>query len=354
MSDCIEMALISKILLRWYIKNGRVLPWRVSPKDSESGQTPDPYKVWVSEIMLQQTTVQTVIPYFQKFIETWGCIDKLSHASEGEVLAFWAGLGYYARGRNLLRCAKELRDRFDSKIPNDKKKLLSLPGIGEYTAAAIRSIAFGEREVVIDANIERVICRLFKIERPIKQSKKDIKEYASQLFPEFYSGDLAQALMDFANSICKPKKPFCAQCPISKSCLSFKYGMVERIPAKPIKKNKPVKKGFVFFVTLKPNKFLLERRPSKGILGGLLGFPTTKWDFEKNDPSLPFNADWFYSGKIVTHQFSHFKLELEIVFGETNLSGFDNSKYLAVEHQNFDLLSLPTLMRKVYAQANSF
>ena len=348
------MALISKILLRWYVKNGRVLPWRVSPKDSESGQTPDPYKVWVSEIMLQQTTVQTVIPYFKKFIETWGCIDKLSHASEGEVLAFWAGLGYYARGRNLLRCAKELRDRFNSKIPNDKKKLLGLPGIGEYTASAIRSIAFGEKEVVIDANIERVICRLFKIERPIKQSKTEIKECASKLFPEFHSGDLAQALMDFANSICKPKKPFCAQCPISKSCLSFKYGMVERIPAKPIKKNKPVKKGFVFFVTLKPNKFLLERRPSKGILGGLLGFPTTKWDLEKNDPSLPFNADWFYSGKVVTHQFSHFKLELEIVFGETNYSGFDNSKYLVVEHQNFDLLSLPTLMRKVYAKANIF
>ena len=348
------MALISKILLRWYVKNGRVLPWRVSPKDSESGQTPDPYKVWVSEIMLQQTTVKTVIPYFQKFIEKWGCIDKLSHANEGEVLAFWAGLGYYARGRNLLRCAKELRDRFNSKIPNDKKKLLSLPGIGEYTASAIRSIAFGEKEVVVDANIERVICRLFKIERPIKQSKKDIKECASQLFPEFHSGDLAQALMDFANSICKPKKPFCAQCPISRSCLSFKYGVVENIPAKPIKKNKPIRKGYVFFVTLKPNKFLLERRPSKGILGGLLGFPTTKWDVEKNDLSFPFEANWFYTGSVVTHQFSHFKLELEIVFGETEYSKFDNSKYLVFERQNFDLLSLPTLMRKVYSQAKIY
>ena len=354
MSDYIEMALISKTLLRWYVKNGRVLPWRVSPKDSEFGQTPDPYKVWVSEIMLQQTTVKTVIPYFQKFIEKWGCIDKLSHASEGEVLAFWAGLGYYARGRNLLRCAKELRDRFNSKIPNDKKKLLSLPGVGEYTASAIRSIAFGEKEIVIDANIERVICRLFKIERPIKQSKKDIQECASQLFPEFHSGDLAQALMDFANSICKPKKPFCAQCPISKSCLSFKYDVVGSIPAKPIKKNKPIKKGYVFFATLKPNKFLLERRPSKGILGGLLGFPTTKWDVEKNDPSSPFKANWFYTGRVVIHQFSHFKLELEIVFGETEYSKFDNSKYLVVERQNFDLFSLPTLMRKVYAQANSF
>ncbi|MDC3108117.1 A/G-specific adenine glycosylase [Paracoccaceae bacterium] len=354
MSDYIEMALISKIILRWYVKNGRVLPWRVSPKDLESGQTPDPYKVWVSEIMLQQTTVKTVIPYFQKFIETWGCIDKLSQANEDEVLAFWAGLGYYARGRNLLRCAKELRNKFDSKIPNDKKKLLSLPGIGEYTASAIRSIAFGEKEVVIDANIERVICRLFKIERPIKQSKKNIRECASQLFPKFRSGDLAQALMDFANTICKPKKPFCAQCPISKSCLSFKCDMVESIPVKPIKKNKPIKRGYVFFATLKPNKFLLERRPSKGILGGLLGFPTTKWDVERNSASFPFKANWFHTGRIVIHQFSHFKLELEIVFGETEYSKFDNSKYLVAERQDFDFSSLPTLMRKVYAQANRF
>ena len=352
MFNRIEMAFINKVLLRWYVKNGRVLPWRVSPKDLQSGQTPDPYKVWVSEIMLQQTTVKTVIPYFQKFIEKWGSISKLSHAKEGEVLAFWAGLGYYARGRNLLRCAKELRDRFDSKVPNDKKKLLSLPGIGEYTASAVRSIAFGEKEVVIDANIERVICRLFKIEKPIKQSKKDIKECASQLFSEFHSGNLAQALMDFANAICKPKKPFCTQCPISRSCLSFKCDLVESIPAKPMNKNKPVKTGYVFFATLKPNKFLLERRPSKGILGGLLGFPTTEWDVEKQDPSFPFKANWIYTGKIVTHQFSHFKLELEIVFAETEYPEFDNSKYFVVERQNFDLLSLPTLMRKVYAQTD--
>ncbi len=351
MSHYNQMALISKILLRWYAKNGRILPWRVSPKDLKSGKTPDPYKVWVSEIMLQQTTVKTVIPYFQKFIDKWRCVDELSCASEGEVLAFWAGLGYYARGRNLLKCAKELRGRFNSKIPNDKKKLLSLPGIGEYTASAIRSIAFGEKEVVVDANIERVICRLFKIEKPIKQSKRDIKECASQLFPGFHSGDLAQALMDFANSICKPKKPSCAQCPISRSCLSFKYDVVENIPSKPIKKNKPIKMGYVFFATLRPNKFLLERRPSEGILGGLLGFPTTKWDVERNEPTFPFKANWFNTETVVTHEFSHFKLELEIVIGETEYSKFDNSKYLVAESQKFDHLSLPTLMRKVYAQA---
>ena len=354
MSDYIEKSLISKILLRWYDKNGRVLPWRVSPLDVKSGQNPDPYKVWVSEIMLQQTTVKTVIPYFQKFVNKWKCVDELSYASEGEVLAFWAGLGYYARGRNLLRCAKELRSRFNSKLPNDKKKLLSLPGIGEYTASAIRSIAFGEQEVVVDANIERVICRLFKIEKPIKQSKKAIKECASQLFPGFRSGDLAQALMDFANSICRPKKPFCAQCPISRSCLSFKCNVVESIPSKPKKKNKPIKMGYVFFATLRPNKFLLERRPSKGILGGLLGFPTTKWDLENKEPIFPFKAHWFNTETVVTHEFSHFKLELEIVIGETQYSRFDNSKYLVAEQRDFNLLSLPTLMRKVYTQAKIF
>ena len=346
------MALISKILLRWYAENARILPWRISPKELESGQTPDPYKVWISEIMLQQTTVKTVIPYFQKFIRRWDCVDQLSQADEKDILAFWAGLGYYARGRNLLRCARELRNRFAGKIPNDKQKLLSLPGIGEYTSSAIRSIAFGENEVVIDANIERVVCRIFKIEKPIKESKKDIKKYAAKLFSEFDSGNLAQALMDFANSVCKPKKPNCTQCPISRSCLSLKFDVVEGIPSKPIKKIKPLKKGYVFFTKVKPNKFLLERRPSKGILGGLLGFPTTKWNIEKNEATFPFKANWTYTKRVVTHQFSHFKLELEIILGDTENPRFDNSKYLLVERGNFDSLSLPTLMRKVYAQTS--
>ncbi len=353
MADYNKMALISKILLRWYIENARILPWRVSPKDLESGQLPDPYKVWISEIMLQQTTVKTVIPYFQKFTEKWDCIDKLSQANEKDILAFWAGLGYYARGRNLLKCARELRDRFDGKIPNDKQKLLSLPGIGEYTSSAIRSMAFGENEVVIDANIERVVCRLFKIERPIKQSKKDIKKCAAQLFAKSHSGDLAQALMDFANSVCKAKKPNCTQCPISRSCLSLKFDVVKSIPSKPTKKIKPLKKGYVFFTRVEPNKFLLERRPSKGILGGLLGFPTTNWNVEKNEPTYPFKAKWTYTKRMVTHQFSHFNLELEIVLGDTENPRFENSKYLAVERKDFDLLSLPTLMRKVYKQASN-
>ena len=347
----IEMAIISKILLRWYAENGRILPWRVNPKDGEAGQNPDPYKIWISEIMLQQTTVNTVIPYFESFIKKWDSIDKLSYADEGDILAFWAGLGYYARGRNLLKCAKELSEKFDGKIPNDKKTLMELPGIGEYTASAIRSIAFGEREVVIDANIERVVCRLFKIEKPVNQSKKDIKKYASQLFPKLHSGDFAQALMDFANAVCKPKKPNCNHCPISPSCLSLKLGVVENIPAKPVKKDKPIRRGFVFFIKIQPNSFLLERRPSEGILGGLLGFPTTEWEVIKNKPTLPCKANWTFTKRLVTHQFSHFKLELEIVLGEKGTSKFDSSKYLAVEKQNFDLLSLPTLMRKVYIKA---
>ena len=347
----IEMAIISEILLRWYGENGRSLPWRVNPKDAEAGQNPDPYKIWISEIMLQQTTVNTVIPYFNRFIKKWNSIEKLSQADEDDILAFWAGLGYYARARNLLKCAKELSEKFDGKIPNHKKTLLELPGIGEYTASAIRSIAFGEREVVIDANIERVVCRLFKIEKPVNQSKKDIKKYASQLFPKLHSGDFAQALMDFANAVCKPKKPNCNYCPIAKSCLSLELGVVGNIPAKPVKKDKPIRRGFVFFIKVQPNSFLLERRPSKGILGGLMGFPTTEWDVIKNKPNLPLKAKWTFTKQIVTHQFSHFKLELEIVLGEKRNSKFDSSKYLAVEQQSFDLMTLPTLMRKVYTKA---
>ena len=351
MAHLIEMATITKNLLEWYFKNGRILPWRVSPKDAETGENPDPYKVWISEIMLQQTTVSAVIPYFEKFIKRWDSVEKLSQAEENDILAFWAGLGYYARGRNLFKCARELNNKFDSKIPNDKKTLLDLPGIGEYTASAIRSIAFGEREIVIDANIERVVCRLFKIEKPIKESKKEIRKYASKLFPKFRSGDFAQALMDFANSICKPRKPNCESCPISRSCLSLKLGKAENIPVRPTKRNIPIRMGYVFFTKVKPNKLLLERRPSEGILGGLLGFPTTKWEAKKNKPDLPFKANWTFTKRVVKHQFSHFKLELEIVIGEKENSEFDNSNYLTVEHQNFDLMSLPTLMRKVYAKA---
>ena len=347
------MTIISKILLEWYLENGRILPWRVNPKDAKSGQNPDPYKVWISEIMLQQTTVNTVIPYFKKFIKKWDCIDKLSRATENDVLAFWAGLGYYARGRNLLKCARELSDRFDSKIPNDKKVLLRLPGIGEYTASAIRSIAFGEKEVVIDANIERVVCRLFKIEKPIKQSKIEIKKYASQLFPKYHCGDFAQSLMDFANSVCKPKKPVCKNCIISSSCLSLKHNVVDTVPIKPIKKNKILKKGYVFFTKIKPNKILLERRPPKGILGGLLSFPTTSWNIKKETPTIPFKANWTFTNKIVVHQFTHFKLELEIAIAEVENSKFVSSKYLTIENENFDIMTLPTLMRKVYSQATS-
>ena len=351
MAHLIEMATITKILLEWYFKNGRILPWRVNPKDADAGKTPDPYKVWISEVMLQQTTVSAAIPYFEKFIKKWDSIEKLSQAKENDILAFWAGLGYYARGRNLFKCAQELNNKFNSKIPNDKKTLLDLPGIGEYTASAIRSIAFGEREVVIDANIERVVCRLFKIEKPIKQSKKEIRKYASNLFPKFRSGDFAQALMDFANSVCRPRKPNCESCPISRSCLSLKLGKAENIPVRPTKRNIPIRMGYVFFTKVKPNKLLLERRPSKGILGGLLGFPTTKWEAKKNKPDLPFKANWTFTKRVVKHQFSHFKLELEIVIGEKENSEFDNSNYLTVEHKNFDLMSLPTLMRKVYAKA---
>ena len=347
------MAIVTKSLLAWYIENGRKLPWRVSLKDANLGEVPDPYKIWISEIMLQQTTVSTVIPYFIRFVKKWNCINKLSKAKENDILAFWAGLGYYARARNLLKCAKKLNDKFGGKIPNDKKILLSLPGIGEYTASAIRSIAFGEREVVIDANIERVVCRLFKIEKPINRSKIEIRKYASQLFPKYQCGDFAQALMDYANSVCRPKKPNCKQCIISSSCLSWKHDMVETIPVKQIKKNKLLKKGYVFFTKVKPNKILLERRPREGILGGLLGFPTTTWEVEKNSPpSLPFKANWMFTDEVVTHQFTHFKLELNIVITEAEDPKFDTSKYFMLKIENFDLMTLPTLMRKVYIQAN--
>ena len=345
------MAVTSDILLIWYRKNARILPWRITPKEAELGKKPDPYKVWISEIMLQQTTVKTVIPYFENFIKKWSCVEELGRASEQEILAFWAGLGYYARGRNLLKCAKELIIKFDGQIPNNKKELLSLPGIGDYTASAIRAIAFGEREIVIDGNVERVVSRLYKNESPIKKSKKKIREYAFQLFPKVFSGDFAQALMDFANLICKPKNPNCIICPISASCLSYKIGVVKNIPTKVTKQKKPLKKGFVFFVRAGFNKFLIERRPSKGMLGGLLGFPTTNWDEKKNAPSFPFKAKRNFTNEDVKHQFSHFDLELEIVMGDIEKRYSHKDQYKIVNINNFDIKILPTLMRKVFRKA---
>ena len=341
------MLKLSNHVLKWYEKNARILPWRISPADLRKGFKPDPYKIWVSEIMLQQTTVRTVIPYFNLFLEHWSDLEKLSLAEQKEIVSFWAGLGYYSRARNLLRCAKEIIADHEGIIPEEKKKLKSLPGIGEYTASAIRSIAFQKFDIALDGNIERILARLFQIETPIKVSKKLIYKKAEIIFPKTRTGDFCQGLMDLANQICKPKKPFCHECPISNFCLSYKKGVTENIPVKLPKGKKVTKNGYVFFIKNQNNQFLLERRPDKGLLGGLLAFPTSK--LVQGEPNLvyPVKAEWSLPLRVVKHEFTHFKLELELVMGMANNFQKYGSNYEIFDLNSFEETQLPTLMRKV-------
>ena len=341
------MQKLTRSLLRWYEKKGRRLPWRVSPYDLKTGIKPDPYKVWVSEIMLQQTTVGTVIPYFNQFIEEWRNVAQLSKADQNEIISFWAGLGYYSRARNILKSAKEIMDKHQGKIPEEKDKLKSLPGIGEYTASAIRSIGFQKSDITIDGNIERIITRLFKIETPIRLSKKIIQKKAKLIFPKNRTGDFCQGLMDLANIICKPRKPICKECPISSFCESFKQGETESIPVKAPKKPKPVRKGFVYFIKNNNNKILVERRPDDGLLGGLLAFPSSDWLENEPDLVFPIDAEWSQPFNKIMHEFTHFKLELKLVVGKVTKFHMKKSNYEVFDLYSFNESQLPTLMRKV-------
>ncbi len=348
------MLKLSKPLLKWYEEKGRSLPWRVSPYDLKIGKKPDPYKVWVSEIMLQQTTVGAVIPYFNKFIKQWHNVAELSKANQNEIVSFWAGLGYYSRARNILKCAKEIVDKHEGEIPAEKEKLKNLPGIGEYTASAIRSIGFQKSEITIDGNIERIIVRLFKIETPIKFSKNIIQNKAKLLFPKNRTGDFCQGLMDLANIVCRPKKPVCEECPISNFCKSFKDGVTENIPVKAPKKNKPTRKGFVYFIKNNDDKILLERRPDKGLLGGLLAFPSSDWLEEEPDLIFPFDAHWFQPIYKIKHEFTHFKLELILIIGTISKFHSKKTNYEVFDLYSFQENQLPTLMRKVFRKGKKF
>src|SRR6056300_822479 len=259
----------SKNVLNWYSLNKRDLPWRYKNNSQK-----DPYKIWVSEIMLQQTTVQTVIPYYKKFIKKWPNVKKLSTSNINEVLDFWSGLGYYRRAKNLHLTSRIISNQFDGVFPLEKNEIIKLPGIGEYTAAAIRAIVKDEEDTVVDANIERVIARVFYLKKPIKKIKKEIKQNAKKLTPKLNNGDYIQALMDIGSLICIPKDPLCNDCPIEKFCTTKKKNAVNEIPKKIIKNDKPVREGIVFWIKNKNNQILLKRRDETGLLPGMLEFPS--------------------------------------------------------------------------------
>jgi A/G-specific adenine glycosylase len=301
------------LLLAWYDRHRRKLPWR-----PPAGERADPYRVWLSEIMLQQTGVKTVGPYFQKFLARWPDVDALGRASLDDVLRMWAGLGYYSRARNLHACAvKVLRDH-GGVFPDSEKGLRALPGIGPYTAAAIAAIAFDRRTMPVDGNIERVVSRLFAVEEPLPQAKPLIQQLAATLLGASRAGDSAQALMDMGASICTPKKPACALCPLNGGCAARSRGDQEIFPRKLAKKTGALRRGAAFVVT-RGVELLVRTRPEKGLLGGMTEVPGSDWLTGLDDktalkqaPHLKAVSRWHRKAGVVTHVFTHFPVELVV------------------------------------------
>jgi len=337
-------------LLAWYDRHRRVLPWRALP-----GVKPDPYAVWLSEIMLQQTTVAAVKAYFIAFLTRWPDVGALAAAPDQEVMKQWAGLGYYSRARNLHACARVVAAEHGGIFPDHEAGLLSLPGIGAYTAAAIAAIAFGRRAVVVDGNVERVVTRLFRIEEPLPKAKPLIKEMTAGLTPLMRPGDFAQAMMDLGATLCTPKRPACGLCPLREACASAGAQDVESFPRKAAKAERPVRQGAAFFIRRADGAVLVRTRPPKGLLGGMTEIPGTGWS-ESFDPDsalglAPLEASYRKAMARVEHTFTHFHLQLDVYVGEVPQESLAPEGCRWVAGEALDGEALPSLMRKAVAAA---
>ncbi len=341
---------MAAILLEWYDVHARRMPWRVSPLDRARGVQPDPYAVWMSEIMLQQTTVATVGAYFARFIARWPTVRDLAAARDADVMGEWAGLGYYARARNLLKCARAVVDVHGGAFPADHDALLKLPGIGPYTAAAVSSIAFDLPHAVLDGNVERVMARLNDIHTPLPEAKPILMAQARSLTPQERPGDYAQAVMDLGATICTPKSPACGICPWRDPCAARAAGTMADLPRKTPKKAKPVRHGTVYLGRRADGAWLLETRPEKGLLGGMLGWPGSDWV----DAALPLPAgtppapgDWRVLAGEVRHTFTHFQLMLRVMVADVPPEAApERGSFMAPEA--FRPSDLPTVMRKAF------
>jgi A/G-specific adenine glycosylase len=331
-------------LLDWYDRHRRVLPWR-APK----GKRADPYRVWLSEIMLQQTTVQAVGGYYRKFLDRWPDVKALAAAKEDDVLAAWAGLGYYARARNLHATAKMVANDMGGKFPLTAEGLRMLPGVGGYTAGAIAAIAYDERQAAMDANAERVIARLYVIETQMPKGKVELHALGMALVPQ-RAGDFAQALMDLGSAICTPKRPACPNCPWTDECLARKRGIQENLPVKAPKMARPLKRGAAFVARDRSGAVLLVKRPNKGLLASMLEPPQGPWteNFPSESAALkqaPFAADWKKRAGLVRHGFTHFELEIEVYAAEIAKRPKFMGQWIPTEHLRE--VALPTVMRKI-------
>ncbi|MFN3276956.1 MAG: A/G-specific adenine glycosylase [Paracoccus hibiscisoli] len=333
-----ESKVIAPDLLDWYDRHARTLPWRVPP----GGAPADPYRVWLSEVMLQQTTVAAVKAYFLRFTALWPTVQALAGADDAAVMAEWAGLGYYARARNLLACARAVTAM--GGFPDSRAGLQALPGIGAYTSAAIAAIAFGRPETVVDGNVERVISRLCAVQTPLPRAKPELVTLAETLTPDTRPGDYAQAMMDLGATICTPRSPACVICPLQAVCDARAQGIAAELPRKTPKPAKPLRQGTVWLAR-QGGALLLEHRPPQGLLGGVLAFPSAGWDGRDLPPPGP--ADWRDLGA-VRHVFTHFTLDLTVLLGD--LTGNPTRGELTPLRQ-IDREALPGLMRKVWDMA---
>jgi A/G-specific adenine glycosylase len=338
----------AKTLLDWYDRHRRVLPWR-----APAGKTADPYAVWLSEIMLQQTTVAAVAPYFLRFLTRWPTVADLAAAPLDDLLTEWAGLGYYARARNLHACAKAVVARHGGVFPADREALRALPGIGEYTSGAIAAIAFNIRAGAIDGNAERVLARQYAVETPMPVAKPALRQLGEALVPTDRPGDFAQALMDLGSLICIPRKPRCVLCPWRSSCRALELGIAEDLPRKAPKTIRPHRTGIAFWVVDSNGAVLLRRRPETGLLGGMMEIPSTEWAAElplEAAIAAPLSADWRILPGVVRHVFTHFELTLTVWAGRVAEAG-DPALGVWVTPDRFGDYALPSVMQKVVRHA---
>jgi A/G-specific adenine glycosylase len=357
-------------LLAWYHSHARELPWRARP-----GEPVDAYAVWLSEIMLQQTTVVTVAPYFHDFLQRWPRVEDLAAAPLDAVLSAWAGLGYYARARNLHACARMVCRDHEGRFPDREADLLALPGIGPYTAAAIAAIAFGRRALPVDGNVERVTARFFAIEAALPGAKAELRRRAGDLLPAspeaaFPYGDLAQALMDLGATLCTPAGPRCEACPLARDCQGRALGLAAELPRRAPRRARPTRRGVAFWLTRPDGAVLLRRRAETGLLGGMMEVPSTEWreaawgveEARAQAPVVapvvaPVTAPWRPLPGVVRHGFTHFRLELEVWAAvaagdlEDDAGAAPGAETRWTRPEDLGAAALPTLMRKVIRHA---
>lgn len=340
-------AIDSAGVLRWYDAHARGLPWRVSPEDRKRGIKPDPYEIWLSEVMLQQTTVAAVKAYFTRFTSLWPSVHDLAAAPLDSVLREWAGLGYYARARNLHACAVAVVEHHGGVFPQTSQDLQNLPGIGAYTSAAIAAICFDEEIAVLDGNLDRVLARYYALDIPVRDAKPELRA-ALQLAVPPRAGDFAQAMMDLGATICAPRTASCLICPLHDCCEARQQGQPLAYPVKPIKAEKPTRRGHAFVMRDGAGDIYLRTRPAKGLLASMTEVPTSVWGESLGEPLFPVDADWTARGQIV-HVFTHFRLELEVWSAVVPADSLTDGWW--AEPQALKGEALPTLFRKVLAQA---